>query len=199
MVENQLFKTKPVSKSTFLKQFFKEKNMVGAMAPSSRFLAAKMLDHLPIKEAKIIIELGPGTGVFTEKIIKKMGTDTQLIVIELNDSFFHSLVKKINNKNVHLKHGSAENIGNYLSELGVDRADLIISSLPLAVIPSPIRQSVLKAIKKNLKEEGQFVQFQYSLQSRSALKQIFSSVKLNFTPFNFPPAFIYTCNNYIQK
>ncbi|MBU3660547.1 MAG: methyltransferase domain-containing protein [Flavobacteriales bacterium] len=195
MVEKQSFKIKQVSKRSFIKQFFKEKNMVGAMAPSSRFLASKMLNHLPIKEAKIIIELGPGTGVFTEKIIEKMGPNTQLIVVELNDTFFEALEKKIAHKNVHLKHGSAEEISKYLKELGHEKADLIISSLPLAVIPSEIRQNILNAIKSHLNKEGQFVQFQYSLQSRRALKKIFTSVKLNFTPFNFPPAFVYTCNN----
>jgi phosphatidylethanolamine/phosphatidyl-N-methylethanolamine N-methyltransferase len=184
-----------VSKSSFIKQFFKEKNMVGAMAPSSRFLAAKMLNHLPIKESKIIIELGPGTGVFTEKIIEKMGPDTQLIVVELNDTFFEALHKKIDHKNVHLKHGSATEISNYLKELGLEKADLIISSLPLAVIPTEIRQLILSEVKTHLNNQGQFVQFQYSLQSRRALKKIFSSVKLNYTPFNFPPAFVYTCSN----
>jgi phospholipid N-methyltransferase len=184
-----------VSKTSFIKQFFKEKNMIGAMAPSSRFLAAKMLNHLPIKESKIIIELGPGTGVFTEKIIEKMGTDTQLIVVELNDTFFEALRKKINHKNVHLKHGSATEISNYLKELGLEKADLIISSLPLAVIPTEIRQLILSEVKNHLNNQGHFVQFQYSLQSRRALKKIFSSVKLNYTPLNFPPAFVYTCSN----
>ena len=58
-----------MSNRTFLSQFFKQKRMVGALAPSSRFLAAKMLNHLPIEKASIIVELGPGTGVFTDKII----------------------------------------------------------------------------------------------------------------------------------
>jgi len=169
--------------------------MVGALAPSSRFLASKMLNHLPLKEAKIIIELGPGTGVFTEKIIEKMGAETQLIVIELNDTFFEALEKKISHKNVHLKHGSAEEISKYLKELGFEKADLIISSLPLAVFPSTLRLTILSAIKTHLSQAGQFVQFQYSLQSRRALKKIFTSVKLKFTPLNFPPAFVYTCNN----
>jgi len=195
MVENQSFKINSVSKRSFIQQFFKEKNMVGAMAPSSRFLASKMLNHLPINESKVIIELGPGTGVFTEKIIEKMGTNTQLIVVELNDSFFKALEQKINNKNVHLKHGSAEHIDDFLKEIGFEKADLIISSLPLAMIPREIRMNILASVQKNLNKNGQFVQFQYSLQSRKALKQLFKSVKLKFTPFNFPPAFVYTCDN----
>jgi phospholipid N-methyltransferase len=181
-----------VPKRSFIQQFFNDKK-VGAMAPSSRFLAAKMLDHLPIKEAKIIVELGPGTGVFTEKIIQKMGAETQLIVIELNETFYHALAAKKYPKNVHLKHDSAEKIGEFIQECGFEKADLIISSLPLAIFPSELRKSVLHASKEHLSDNGQFVQFQYSLQSRRALKEMFHSVKLNFTALNFPPAFVYTC------
>ncbi len=108
-----------MSKSSFLKQFFKEKKMVGSMTPSSRFLAAKMLNHVAIKDAKIVVELGPGTGVFTEKILDMLGPDTQLIVIELNDEFYQALKTKLKHPNLHLKHDSADQIGNYLNELGL--------------------------------------------------------------------------------
>jgi len=110
-----------VSKSSFLKQFFKQNKMVGSLTPSSRFLAAKMLNHIPIKESKVIVELGPGTGVFTEKILEKLGQNTQLIVVELNDDFFNTLKNKLHHPNLHLRHGSADQIGKYLKELGFEK------------------------------------------------------------------------------
>jgi phospholipid N-methyltransferase len=183
-----------VSKSSFLKQFFKQNKMVGSMTPSSRFLAAKMLNHIPIKEAKVVVELGPGTGVFTEKILEKIGATTQLIVVELNDDFFNTLESKFHHPNLHLKHGSADQIGFYLKELGFEKADLIISSLPLANFPSELRKNVIEKAKECLDDSGKFVQFQYSLQSLKTLKRNFHSVKVNFTALNFPPAFVYTCS-----
>ncbi len=169
--------------------------MVGSMIPSSRFLAAKMLNHIPINDSKVIVELGPGTGVFTEKIIKKLGENTQLIVIELNDDFFKALKEKIIHPNIHLKHDSADQIVHYLNELGFEKADLIISSLPLANFPTELRNRLLLNAKKCLASDGKFVQFQYSVQSLRAFKRIFNTVKVNFTPLNFPPAFVYTCTN----
>ncbi len=168
--------------------------MVGSMTPSSRFLAAKMLNHIPIKEAKVVVELGPGTGVFTEKILEKLGATTQLIVVELNDDFFNTLQNKFQHPNLHLKHGSADQIGIYLKELGFENADLIISSLPLANFPSELRKNVIETAKNCLDDKGKFVQFQYSLQSLKTLKRNFHSVKVDFTAFNFPPAFVYTCS-----
>ena len=78
-------------KKTFLKQFLKEKKMVGSIRPSSRFLTEKMLENVDFNSAKVIVELGPGTGVFTKKIIEKMAEDAVLLVFELNDNFFNLL------------------------------------------------------------------------------------------------------------
>ncbi len=164
------------------------------MTPSSRFLAAKMLNHIPIEDAKVVVELGPGTGVFTEKILEMLGANTQLIVVELNDDFFNTLENKFHHPNLHLKHGSADQIEFYLKELGFDKADLIISSLPLANFPSELRNNVIETAKNCLDNNGRFVQFQYSLQSLKTLKRNFHTVKVNFTAFNFPPAFVYTCS-----
>jgi len=168
--------------------------MVGSMIPSSRFLAAKMLNHISIEEAKVVVELGPGTGVFTEKILEKMGENTQLIVVELNDDFYNTLQNKFHHPNLHLKHGSADQIGIYLKEYGFEKADLIISSLPLANFPSDLRKNVIETAKNCLDDKGKFVQFQYSLQSLKTLKRNFHLVKVEFTAFNFPPAFVYTCS-----
>jgi len=94
-------------KKGFLKQFWKEKKMVGAMAPSSRFLAKKMLKNIDFNSEKVIVELGPGTGVFTKEIIQKMAPDAHLLVFELNDNFYKALKKSIHDERVILIHDTA--------------------------------------------------------------------------------------------
>jgi phospholipid N-methyltransferase len=180
-------------KKSFIKQFWKEKKMVGAMAPSSRFLASKMLQNVDFKSARVIIELGPGTGVFTDRIIEKMHPDARMLVFELNDNFFHSLENRISDERVKIIHDSAEKIEQYLEEHGLDKADVVISSLPLANFPQELRQAILSASHRSLKNVGKYIQFQYSLQSKKQIKSTFSDVSIDFTPLNFPPAFVYTC------
>ena len=182
-----------MKKRLFLKQFFKQKKMVGAVAPSSRFLAHKMLNHLPLSTAKVIVELGPGNGVFTKKIIKEMGENTQLIVIELNDLFYNELSSTIQDPRVHIFHDSANKIGDFIKQIGQDKADIIISSLPLANFPEDLKTDLLDSIHNSLDEKGTFVQFQYSLQSKKAIKKRFVKTKITYTPFNIPPAFVYSC------
>ena len=182
-----------MKKRLFLKQFFKQKKMVGAVAPSSRFLAHKMLNHLPLSTAKVIVELGPGNGVFTKRIIKEMGGNTQLIVIELNDLFYNELSFTILDPRVHIFHDSANKIGEFIKQIGQDKADIIISSLPLANLPEDLKTDLLDSIHNSLDEKGTFVQFQYSLQSKKAIKKRFEKTKITYTPFNIPPAFVYSC------
>ena len=167
--------------------------MVGAVAPSSRFLAHKMLNHLPLSTAKVIVELGPGNGVFTKRIIKEMGENTQLIVIELNDLFYNELSSTIQDPRVHFFHDSANKIGEFIKQIGKDKADFIISSLPLANFPEDLKTDLLDSIHNSLDDKGTFVQFQYSLQSKKAIRKRFTKTKITFTPFNIPPAFVYSC------
>lgn len=181
-------------KKNFRKQFWKDKKMVGSMTPSSRFLTQKMLENVDFKASRIFVELGPGTGVFTEEIISRMSDDSVLLVFELNDSFFEDLHSRFKDERVRLIHDSAEKINDYLLEYQLDHADVVISSLPLAVFSNELRTSILTSAEQSLKQTGKYIQFQYSLQAKSNLKKLYNNVSISFTPLNFPPAFVYTCS-----
>jgi phosphatidylethanolamine/phosphatidyl-N-methylethanolamine N-methyltransferase len=182
-----------MSKRTFLREFIKENKMVGSLTPSSRFLAAKMIDNIDFSQAKIVVELGPGTGVFTRKIVEKLDANAHLLVFELNDGFCERLTQEFKQKNVHIIHDSADQIEQYLNQLGFDSADVILSSLPLANFSKELRTSILSTAKKVLIPTGKYIQFQYSLQAKNQLKELFNEVKIKFTPLNIPPAFVYVC------
>ncbi len=183
-----------MAKRNFIKQFFKDKKMVGAVAPSTRFLCEKMLANIDFSTAKTIIELGPGTGVFTDVIMARMSADAKLIALELNDNFYDTLSKRINDPRVQIIHDSAELVQNYLDKIEPNlKADVIISSLPLMVFPEDLRNNVVNTAYDALKKNGKYIQFQYSLQSKKLLESIYKSVTVKFTVKNFPPAFVYTC------
>ena len=75
-------------KKNFRKQFWRDKKMVGAMSPSSKYLMNKMLENIDFTSTNTIIELGPGTGIFTHGIIERMNENATLLVFELNDFFY---------------------------------------------------------------------------------------------------------------
>lgn len=179
--------------ASFLRQFWREKRNIGAMAPSSRFLADKMLENIDFSKATVIVELGPGTGVFTEKIISELSPDSKLLVFEVNDTFYENLKRTITDTRVLLIHDSAERIEHYLSKYHLGKANAVISSLPLANFPSELRSSILTAAHSCLEDSGKYIQFQYSLQAKKELENYYSKIAISFTPLNFPPAFVYTC------
>lgn len=163
------------------------------MSPSSRFLAKKMLESIDFSKARVVVELGPGTGVFTRRILQELHADGVLLVFELNDNFMNQLKKEFTDSRVHLIHDSAERIGHYLEELGLQQADAVVSSLPLANFPDELRNRILSESYSVMNDHSLYIQFQYSLNAKKAIKRLFSRVDIGFTPVNFPPAFVYTC------
>ena len=51
----------------FLRQFVSRNMETGAVATSSRGLAELITDYASVDKASVVIELGPGTGVFTRR------------------------------------------------------------------------------------------------------------------------------------
>ena len=182
-----------MSKKKFLSEVFKSGGTIGALSPSSSFLAEKMLHPINFKQANCIVEFGPGTGVFTHKLLEKMNPDALLLTFEVNTQFSEDL-KKIKDKRLVVINDSAEKIQDYLKQYHQQSADYIISSLPFAMIPDEVVNTILTNSDNALSENGKYIQFQYSLNAKEKLKSFFSEVKINFTFLNLPPAFIYVCN-----
>lgn len=178
-------------KGRFLKTFFKERKQVGALAPSSRFLVRKMCNKIDFSTAKNIVELGPGTGVFTEELLKRSSKDCRIFVIELNEEFFNFLQKKFDDPRITLLRESADNIDRILAEHNVEHADAILSSLPLAVIPDQVRKRIVIKSYEVLKQGGVYVQYQYSLNAKKLLEMKFGKLEMGFVAVNIPPAFVY--------
>ena len=167
---------------------------MGAIAPSSKYLTKKMMGNLSLSEANLVVEFGPGTGVFTKKILELIGPKTKLVVIEINTSFYDNLKQQLSDPRLTLINGSATDLSLYLKQLKLHKADIIISSLPLAVLPSFLRNRIVLSASDSLSKKGKYVQFQYTLQSQKMLEKVFSLVKIKSCLLNIPPAFIYTCS-----
>jgi len=67
------------------------------------------------------------------------------------------------------------------------------SSLPLAVIPDILIKRIVLEANAQLNDQGEFIQFQYSLQSFKLFKKVFNKVSIRPCLFNMPPAFVYSC------
>ena len=163
---------------TFLHEFIKHPKHTGAIAPSSKILAKKMVDVIDFNRAKCIVELGPGTGAFTKEIMKRKKKETLFLLIEINEVFFKELKRKFKDEqNVIVIHGSAENIKKYREQLNIECIDYILSGLPFTSLPEEVSKRILNSVMETIHENGEFITFQYSLVKKDLYS--ISSLKLH--------------------
>lgn len=181
---------------SFTRQYIKNPRTVGAIVPSSEKLAYKMVEDINFLNASCIVEYGPGTGVFTERILNKKKDSTIFIAIEYNRDFCEILNDKFGDKkNFILINDSAENLKEYLDKYNIDKVDYIVSGLPFASLPNTMSNRILTATKEILKGEGEFITFQYSLFKMKLFKSYFSKIKRKKVFLNLPPAYVLKCKN----
>ncbi len=162
---------------------------IGALAPSSKYLVKKMLEPVDFNKSLKILELGPGTGVITKQILGKLNSSSELVSIELNDEFCAQL-KSLESDNFSVLKANAEHIKALFQDQSFD---YVISGLPLALFKKQVVANILDGCLSVLKQEGTFIQFQYSLSNKKTLQRHFGNVNTTLAAVNLPPAVVYTC------
>ena len=89
-----------------------------------------------------------------KKILTKMTANSRLLAIELNQHFATLIDSKINDKRFIISCESATNISSISSKVSFPKADVILSSIPLAILPIKIKIEIINEIKKSLVNNG---------------------------------------------
>ena len=180
----------------FLKEYIKNPRNIGAVAPSSSFLASEMISNIDFNSAKCIVEYGPGTGVVTNRLIDSLADTTIFLAFETNEIFYKKLVYKYGEiKNVHIINDSAENVKYYLTKFGISSVDYVVSGLPFASLPSDVSENIIRATYDILGDTGEFITFQYTKFKKKFFQNNFSSIKIQCVLRNLPPAYVFRCAN----
>jgi phospholipid N-methyltransferase len=74
---------------------------------------------------------------------------------------------------------------------GLDKADFILSGIPLGTLPGKRTLALINAISGALGPGGMYVQFQYSLMDRKKIRSRFQNLRTVPVLLNFPPAVVY--------
>lgn len=178
------------SASLFIGQSIKNIVKIGSIFPSSSQLARRVSRHI---KGQVIIELGPGTGVFTREILKKIPSDGKLICIESNFSFADHLREEIIDPRLQIIVGDALALGDILKNIGVSQVDCVVSGLPIGNFTKRDKQQILQEIYNCLNSGGVFIQFEYFLAAIKSIKKFFPRTDISYEIFNIPPAFVIEC------
>lgn len=189
----------------FIAEYIRKPSQVGAVAPSGKALARRMLKDVDFNAASVIVEYGPGTGAFTREILSRLQPRTRFVAIELSELFADRLHAKFPTLNLH--RGSVTEVASAVKALGVEHphesVDAIISGLPWASFSESLQRSILDATLPVLKPGGVLITFGYAVSTimpaskrftRKLLPEYFASVTRSRSVWmNFPPAFVLTC------
>lgn len=175
----------------FFRSFLANPRQVGAILPTSRRAVRDMLDMADFARARCVVELGAGTGVYTEEIVARLHPDARFLAFEVDPDLVSTLDGRFEDPRVRIINDSAENVGNYLDGA---RVDVIVSGLPFTSLPEPVKRNIFEQIKRVLAPEGVMVAIQYSTMVQRDLSRIFASVRRRMSPLNVPPAFLFRCS-----
>jgi phospholipid N-methyltransferase len=164
---------------------------VGAIAPSSAALADAMTADLSPASAPVI-ELGPGTGVFTRSIIARGIPEHRLALIEYGADFVDKLQRDFPRASVHRMDATRL---QHVELFDGEHAGAVVSGIPLLLMPAQSLISLLEGAFDRLRPDGAFYQFTYgpdapiasSVLDRLGLK----AMRIGGTLANFPPAAVY--------
>lgn len=179
---------------TYLKTFIKDKN-VASITPTSPFGVKRVCSKINFHRSGVFVEYGPGTGVFSNYLLKNMTDTSRLILIERNKNFGNILERKIQDPRVVIVNDSAENVLETLRNCKECQADYILSGIPFLLLSDEMKNRILYNTRKALKKGGKFLVYQTCFQADHHLKvhldRHFASVNTKFEIMNIPPMRIY--------
>jgi phospholipid N-methyltransferase len=200
-VADALARLRLVEKLLFLAEFAQHPRLTGAIAPSSRRLARAMVDDMGLDNAREVVEVGAGTGVFTSIIADMVPETARFTAVEINPRLAAALRKNLGG-NVRVVCDSAAHLSRHLDAAATGRVDAIVSSLPWVSLPAATQERILLEIHASLRPGGRFSTFAYRHAAwlpsgrafRKKLERIFNATEA--TPViwrNLPPAFVLRC------
>lgn len=144
---------------SFLKALLDNPREIGAIFPSSSFLAKEMVAHVDQNRDGVVVELGAGTGVITKALLKSGISPSSMIVIESS----RAMVKKLRRRfpAIQIIEGNAADLTTLLAKEKRE-VHTIISSLPLRSLHKPIAETILQQINLALSKKGRYIQYTYS-------------------------------------
>jgi phosphatidylethanolamine/phosphatidyl-N-methylethanolamine N-methyltransferase len=188
----------PDDRFAFFRGFLKRPKQVGSIIPSSRFLERRVTRATRAHRAKLIVELGPGTGGTTRALLRAMQPEARLVAIEINPHFVE-ILRRWPDKRLIAVEGSAVDIGRILDERGLSAPDVIVSGIPFSTMTMPIGRDILRSVYDSLDPGGAFVAYQVRDRVHTLGREVFGRARVQTELLNVPPMRIYRWEKHLTS
>jgi phospholipid N-methyltransferase len=180
-----------------LRKFVTNARTVATVAPSSRALARATVRGIDWAKARVVVELGAGTGPITEELVKAARPGGRTVVNEFLPEFCVVLRQKF--PGLDIAEGDASGFTGMLAERGIRQVDYVLSGLPLTHFAPAARDAVIDQVGRVLSPSGEFRQLTTApWLYRGLYRRYFREVSFRLVVRNVPPGGVYVCRGWIS-
>lgn len=174
----------------FFKRFLRRPFQIASITPSSKALVKRVARKIDFSKPRVIAEYGPGEGVHSREIARRMLPGSQLLLFELDPAFSRDLRRQFaDDPRVHVINGDAALLLEELESRGISKCDYILSGIPFSILEISKKRALLAKTYEALADDGRFIIYQVTneLQQHATL---FDRVESEYFLQNIPPMFI---------
>ena len=190
MLQARRFRPQSDNRFAFLQGFLERPREVGSIVPSSRFLERRVVRCADVGNAKVIVELGPGTGGTTRALLRAMNPSARLLSLEVNPRFVR-LLQKMRDPRFIVHRGNAADIGKALEQYDLGSPDLVLSGIPFSTMAPAVGTKILESVYDVLEPGGRFVAYQVRDRVENLGREVFGRARVQTELLNVPPMRVY--------
>src|SRR5438445_723487 len=145
----------------FFKRFLQRPFQIASIVPSSKALVERVARKMDFSQPRVIAEYGPGEGVHSREIARRMSPDSHLLLFELDPAFSRALARQFaGDHRVHVIHGDAARLPQELERRGFACCDYILSGIPFIILKIDKKRTLLQKTHHALSPGGHVIFYQ---------------------------------------
>lgn len=144
----------------YLFQFIKDPK-VAAFGPTSRKVVDKVCEGLPTDRDIRVLELGPGDGVVTKRILEQLSPGSRILALETNHRFCEEL-RSWEDPRLTVVQDQGQHFSQRMRSQGFEGFERIISGIPSSLLTHEERVELVLEFHRTLSEGGHSVIYQLS-------------------------------------
>jgi phosphatidylethanolamine/phosphatidyl-N-methylethanolamine N-methyltransferase len=174
----------------FFKQFLKRPFQIASIVPSSKAMVERVASKMDFSQPRVIAEYGPGEGVHSREIARRMCPESHLLLFELDRAFARDLERQFaGDRRVQVIHGDAASLPNELKRHGFGACDYILSGIPFSILKIEKKRALLQKTYDALAPGGSFIIYQVTNELKQHATH-FEHAQSEYFLQNIPPMFI---------